>query len=147
MSEAKYTVWVNDPEKDLNFDEFYDNFLNKNGGFEECYLNDESLISKENNPLRKKILGKFKQALEDESYSSSNIIPDRMFTTQLAEYIATIGIPVRIKSISGWDPQLIILSGYNKTVEKYLKNPDLDYEKRFDYGLEYINELGLIPRK
>ena len=150
MSERRYTVWVKDPIKDLDFDEFYDKFLNiKEDGydtFEELYGN-KDWVDSIMRPIRQKVRRMFDTAIEEEEHQSSDFFYDRRFTLALVDYIATIGVPIRVRDISGGSPGLRILTGKSKITRLYLENPVLDIDKRFSYMLYWAKERGLTTRK
>jgi len=145
MSERRYIVWINNIKK-LDFDIFYKEFLNIDPGedkFEELYSDGSK---KGKTKLKSHIKEEFKSALDDGFYMSDNYFHHRRFAWALVTYIGTIGIPVKVGSIAGADPQVIILEGKDRRVKKYLKDPNLDLEERFSYMKDWAEECGLIPK-
>ena len=83
MSERRYFVWIDDTNN-LNFDDFYDNYLNKK---EDGYDTYEELFGQSYDNLRSETKKEFNKALEDGSYFSDSYFSNRTFTCALAEYI------------------------------------------------------------
>ena len=63
----------------------------------------------------------YEEAIEDHSFTSDNCFINRHFCSALAYYIGTKGIPIKLRSIGGWDPIVTIVSDNNKTLQRYLK--------------------------
>jgi len=95
MSERSYVVYIDNLDK-LNFEEFYNEFLNKDGEYEEVYVTDGTWNLKD---LKNGI-----------TYLSTDYTYDRLITDVLADYIATKGMPIEVRDISGWCPVITILS-------------------------------------
>lgn len=149
MLEHRYIVWVKDPKNDLNFEEFYNEFLNEKVEgyecFEETYAGD--WIDKIKRPVKEYIREQFKLAINDNYYISNTYFVNRRFASSLADYIATVGLPVEVEDIGGWDLEIVILCGDNEKVKSYLKNPDLNFDERFTYVSKWARGCGLKPRK
>lgn len=145
MSERRYTVYIKDPER-LDFENFY-KFLNKKekddeNNYYETY-EETYLCGRKKKEFKKGVRKKFENAIENEGFWSDNYFHNRAFTRSLVEYIDRLGILIKITSISGWDPQLIILSKNNTRGKKYLKNPEADTEERFSHLDYWAREMGL----
>ena len=132
MSERSYIVYIDDLSK-LSFEEFYKDFLNNDGEYEESYGDDKDLMLKTRNV--------YDTILDEITYLSSDYFYDRHITWAMTKYVATIGMPVKVSDISGWSPVVTILSG--KSPHKYVKHPHDDLEKRFGYMIDWAKECGL----
>ncbi len=144
MSERSYTVWIKDITM-LDFDEFYDKFLNKENEFEHQYTDPDN--ERATSILRGDMGELFDQATEELSYFSDTLLVNRHFTWSLAKYIATKGIPVKVRDIGGWDPMLVIHTGHNTYSDKCLKDPEYQLEDRFSYMVDWAKECGLRPQE
>ena len=84
-------------------------------------------------------------ALNYNSYFSNNLLINRTFVRNLAQYISEVGIPIKVEDIAGHNPQIIILTKDNKTFQKYLNEPSLEVEERFNYMKHWALTYGLTP--
>ena len=146
MTERRYIVGIENIE-DLNYEEFFKNYLNiedpEFDSFVETYCNDLNNIKE----FKKEFEDLFNTSIDDSYFMSDNYFVNRSFAWRLSEYIADKGIPIKVEDISGWDPQIIILSGDDKKLNNYLKNPEKDLEKRFSYMEDWARNRGLTPKK
>ena len=138
MSERRFFVGIENTD-DLNFDYFYDTYLNSpDGDFEECYLCF-------GDSLKSEMKKEWEIALNYNSYFSNNLLINRTFVRNLAQYISEVGIPIKVEDIAGHNPQIIILTKDNKTFQKYLNEPSLEVEERFNYMKHWALTYGLTP--
>jgi hypothetical protein len=138
MSSRLYIVHISDPSV-LSFEEFYNDFLNKDGNYEDVHITDIW----DKNKLIKETKAIYEQILDDITYASSDYFYDRDITSSMASYIATVGIPIKVNDISGGSPMITVLRG--EMNHKYVKDPYADLEKRFSYMLRWVKECGLEP--
>jgi len=121
MSSWRTTVGIETLDV-LDFEEFY-KFINdvKSGydTFEEIYYNDNyGTIEK----FKEEIKEIYNLAIDEECFTSDDCFMNRTFCGELARYIKSKGgFEISGDSISGWDPQLIILTKDNKKFMKKFK--------------------------
>ena len=136
MSERSYIVYIDDLSK-LSFKEFYNDFLNKDGEYQESYVDNHWDLK----TLKKETRKIYDSILEDITYISSDYFYDRHITSAMTDYIASVGMPIQVRDISGWSPMITVLHGEMK--HKYVDQPELDLENRFTYMLSWAKECGL----
>ena len=110
MSEERHIVHVN--KEKLNFEEFYDKYLNEDNKFELSYCSTDggkTVDPELQKEIKSEIIDCYNEAIEDNFATSNTFFHIRRFVWALIEYTTSKGNLVKVRSISGWEPQLVIL--------------------------------------
>lgn len=143
MSERAYVVYIDDISK-LDFEEFYNDFLNKREEEDEETFEELYVESYDNDPnkLKQNVKDLYELVLKKKAYVASDLYEDRHIIWKLCDYIATIGLPISVSDIGGWSPSIFIMTDQSLNE---INEDELD--ERFDYMKNWALECGLKPKR